>query len=208
MTTIRFRFLAVALTAVIAAGLFPSCNREKPEHLFFSEVKTVDKLVLARMSISKMATVDDLRLDEARGLRQTVEALGDAVKIGSRKAAYSYDTYMRAYIDMSAFTEDDVEVDEAARTVTLHLPPVVTELEGRDAQVREDHYRVTGLRSAVDAPERAEIKEKMNAALRREVDSNPMFRRQLVERAQEKARAYFTSLLASDGYDVRVEFDR
>ncbi len=208
MTRIRFRFPAVALTALLAGSLLPACSRPSPEHLFFSEVKTVDKLVLARMSISKMATVDDLRLDEARGLRQTVEALGDAVKIGSRKAAYSYDTYMRAYIDMSAFTEDDVVVDEAARTITLHLPPVVAELEGRDAQVREDHYRVTGLRSAVDAPERAEIKEKMNAELRREVEGSPVFRRQLVERAQEKARAYFTSLLASGGYDVRVEFDR
>lgn len=191
------------LTTVIPVG----CERsERHSRTFYTEVRSVDKLVLAQMTISKMATVEDLKLEEAEGLRQTVEALGDAVKIGTRKGAYSYDTYMRAFIDMSALAEDDVTIDEKSKSITIDLPPVQTELAGRDAAIREDHYRVTGLRSDIDARERAGIKEKMNTALKRELDTDPAFRDRLVEQARVKARAFFSSLGEAEGYTVTVNF--
>lgn len=198
------------MTLLIAASLLclaAACRRgDDGSRVFLAEVRSVDKLVLAQMTISKMATIDDLRLEDADGLKQTVEALGDAVKIGSRKGAYSYDTYMQAYIDMSAFSENDVDIDKASRTISMTLPPVQTELAGRDPGIREDHYRVTGLRSDIDSKERAEIKEKMNTALRAEIDRNPVFRDRLMEQARAKARAYFQSLGEAEGYTVTVDF--
>lgn len=184
-----------------------ACVRQPEEtHDFYSEVRSVDRLVLAQMTISKMATVDDLRLEDARGPRQTAEAVLDAMKIGKRKAAYSYDTYLRAYIDLSRLQPGDVVTDDVARTVTLTLPAVQTEFAGRDASIREDHYRVTGLRSAIDARERADIKERMNAPLRREVETRPVFRDRLTAQAKAKAETYFTSLLGGEGYTVIVRF--
>lgn len=196
----------ITLLAAIACGL-GSCNDyEQREKLYYSEIKSVNKLVLAQMTISKMATIDDLKLEDAVGAKQTAAALIDAIKFGNRKAAYSYDTYLRAYIDLSGLTPDDIKVDDSNQTVTLTLPPVKTEYLGRDMEIREDHYRVTGLRSAIDARERAEIKEQMNSVLKEEVERKPMFRDKLTNEAKAKAQTYFSSLLGKDGYTVTVKF--
>ncbi|MDE6418014.1 MAG: DUF4230 domain-containing protein [Duncaniella sp.] len=183
-----------------------SCNGHDEERNYYAEVRSVDKLVLAQMAVTKMATIDDLKLEEADGVRQAAMAVVDALKIGNRRAAYSYSTYLRAYIDLSALTPEDVSVDERKRTITLTLPAVQTEYLGRDIAMREEHYRVTGLRSAIDAGERAAIKEKMNTALRREVEEKPFFRDRLVAEARAKASAYFGAILGGDGYTVNVEF--
>ena len=173
---------------------------------FYTELRSVDKLVLASMTITKMATVDDMTLAEAKGLKQTADALLSTVKIGDRVAAYSYDTYLRAYVDMSALTPEDITVDEPARRVTINLPAVKTEFAGRDMGMREDHYRITGLRSDIDARERAAIKERMNRHLKEEVEQKDTFRAIVVEQAQNKARRYFESLLAPAGYTAVINF--
>lgn len=200
----RSRFLLPILAgAVVMVACHHADDRAR---LYYSEVASVNKLVLAQMSVSKMATIDDISLSDADGMRQTAAALLDAVKIGDRKAAYSYDTYLRAYVDLSSLTPDDVRVDDADRTVTITLPGVKTEYLGRDMEIREDHYRVTGLRSEIDARERAAIKEQMNAVLKREVEEKPLFRDKLVGEAKGKAQTYFQSLLGGDGYAVTVKF--
>ena len=158
------------------------------------------------MTISKMATIDDLSLSDAQGLKQSVAAIGDAMKIGTRKAAYSYDTYMRAFIDLSTLQPDDITVDESAKTITISLPPIQTEFTGRDVEIREDHNRVTGLRSEIDPAERAAIKEQMNTSLKEEVEKSPVFTDRLTSQARSKANAYFNSLATRDGYTVIINF--
>ncbi len=194
------------LLSLPAAGLWSCAEEEQRDNVLFSEVKSVDKLILARMTVSKMATIDDIPLSEAEGLKQTSAALLDALKLGKRKAAYSYDTYLRAYIDLSNLTPDDVKVDESTKTITLSLPPVTTEYLGRNMEIREDHYRVTGLRSEIDVDERAALKEQMNTVLKNEVKNKPMFRNKLVTEAKTKAEAYFSSMLGKDGYKVIINF--
>ncbi len=187
--------------------MLSACTKQtRADYNYVDELRSVNKLVLAQMTVSKMATIDDLPLDDARGIKQTAAAMLDIIKIGNRKAAYSYDTYLRAYVDMSQLSPDDVRVDHDARTVSITLPPIETEFEGRDITVKEDHYRVTGLRSNIDQYERAEMKEMMNASLKNEVESNPEFRRRLIREAQAKARAYFEALADNEGYTVIVDF--
>lgn len=194
------------MLGVIACCLGSCSDNAQREKLYYSEVKSVNKLVLAQMTVSKMATIDDINLSDAEGLKQTAAALLDAVKLGNRKAAYSYDTYLRAFIDLSTLTPEDIKVDESDKNITLTLPTVTTEYLGRDMEIREDHYRVTGLRSEIDARERAEIKEQMNTVLKEEVERKPMFRDKLVNEAKAKAQTYFSSLLGKDGYTVTVKF--
>ena len=192
-----------ALIIVILA----SCARQEPPgRNYLDELRSVNKLVLAQMTISKMATVGDLRPEDAKGMKQTAAALLDQFKFGNRKAAYSYDTYLRSYIDLSQLQPGDISIDHEARTVTIALPPVETEYMGRDVTIREDHYRVTGLRSDIDQDERARIKEAMNASLKAEVEANPEFRQKLEQQARAKARAYFTSIAAADGYKANIIF--
>lgn len=196
----------LALAMLVGMGL-TACRSEDPASIYLSEVKSVNKLVLAQMTISKMATIDDIDLSKAEGLKQTTAAIMDALKVGDRKAAYSYDTYMRAFIDLSGLTAQDIRVDDVSKTITLTLPEIQTEFAGRDIEIREDHYRVTGLRSAIDPKERAEVKEQMNTALKKEVEERSEFRDQLTTQARAKCDAYFKSLLGRDGYNVIVNFN-
>ena len=202
-----FGIALIACAGIFAAGCRQGGQmaEEKPRD-YFSEVKSVNKLVLAQMTITKMATIDDIDLEKAKGMKQIAAGVLDAIKPGSRKAAYSYDTYLRAYLDMSTLAPEDVKVDDATRTITLTLPAVQTEFAGRDMEIREDHYRVTGLRSHIDPKERAAVKEQMNTSLKNEVEKNPAFRDRLTSDARTKAEAYFKSLLGSDGYNVIVNF--
>lgn len=207
------RLTSIILTLALGIGaLFTGCQwldglREGPQQRnYLSEVKSVNKLVLAQMTVSKMATIDDIDLAKAEGMKQVAAGLLDAMKVGNRRAAYSYDTYLRAYIDLSGLTPDDVKVDDASRTITLTLPAVQTEFAGRDMEIREDHYRVSGLRSKIEPKERADIKEAMNTALKREVEEKSEFRSRLESEARAKANTYFKALLGSDGYNVIVNF--
>ena len=197
--------LSFATVAVLL--VFGSCHHKDDTAMrLTSEIKAVNKLVLSQMTISKMASISDLDITKAQGLKQTISAALDAVKIGDRKAAYSYDTYMRAYIDLSTLSEDDITIDESAKTISITLPAIKTEFSGRDAELREDHYRVSGLRSQIDANERAELKEKMNTALKREVESDKTFRTKLTESAKMRGKQYCEDLCSRYGYKATVDF--
>jgi hypothetical protein len=145
-----------------------------------------------------MATIDDIKLDEAQGVKQVASALLANIKIGERKGAYAYDTYLRAYIDLSDFSEDDVDISDDGNTLTITLPAVQTEFSGRDVTIRELHYRVTGMRSRISTGERAKIKEMMNKSLVDEVQNKPTFTNDLVAQAKTNAQTYFQSLVGED----------
>lgn len=208
MNNISFRLLSFIISLVFLSGCQYLNNNEeaKQQRNYLSEVKSVNKLLLAQMTISKMASIDDIDFNKADGMKQLAAGLMDAVKVGDRKAAYSYDTYLRAFLDLSSLTAEDVKVDDANKTITLTLPPVQTEFAGRDLEIREDHYRVSGLRSHIDPKERAEIKEKINTALKKEVEEKSEFRSRLEAEGRMKADTYFKALLGTDGYNVIVNF--
>lgn len=166
-----------------------SCTKnQQPD--FYHEVKSVDKMVFAKMTITKTATMEDSKW----------------YTIGKRIAIYSYDSYMRAYIDLSALQMDDIVVDETNKTVRLTLPPVITEVTGRDMQMRKEYENIGLLRSDLDSKERAEIKEKANASFKKEIEDNPVFKKQLVESAKHKARKYFETFFNANGYEASIDF--
>lgn len=156
----------------------------------YQELKSVDKMVFASMSITK-----------------SVKMESDAwYKIGKRIAVYSYDSYMRAYIDMSALQESDMVFDDKNHTVSITLPPVVTEVTGRDMTMRKEYENIGIFRSELDSKERAEMKEKANESFVKEVKDNPQFKQRLTQEAQRKARKYFEALCESAGYVASINF--
>lgn len=182
------QYLIGAVGLLILSG----CARtEQPDHTgIYQEIKSGDKMVFASMAITKTA-----RMESA-----------DWYTIGKRIAVYSYDSYMRAYIDLSAMQMDDIVYDEDTKTVRVTLPPVRTEIAGRDMEMRKEYENIGPLRSNLDSKERAEIKEKANASFKKEVEDNPEFKRQLVDAARRKARKYFETLFEANGYTASVDF--
>ena len=190
----------------MALAVAASACTSKGEMMLRSEIKDCGKLVLAEMSIRKVGKIKDKAITESTGIKSFAMSLVDAVKPGDRIAVYSYDTYLRAYVDLTQLADESIDVNELSRTVTLTLPAVTTEFAGRDFELKEEHYRVSGLRWKVSSEERAELKEKMSASLREEVENNPTFVETVSKAAQEKADSYFKALLAPYGYQVTVKF--
>lgn len=166
-----------------------SCNKTDNAGLY-QEMKSVDKIVFASMAITKTAIMES----------------SDWYTIGKRIAAYSYDTYMHAYVDLSALQMDDLVFDEDAKTVKVTLPPVMTEITGRDMEMRKEYENIGLMRSDLDSKERAEIKEKANASFKTEVEENRMFKQQLTDAAKRKARKYFETIFEANGYTASIDF--
>lgn len=186
---------AVSVMSLTSCGNGSKSDSQETDRMpatveLYQELKSVDKMVFASMSITK-----------------SVQMQSDAwYKVGKRIAVYSYDSYMRAYIDMSQLQESDMVFDEVNHTVQITLPPVTTEVTGRDMTMRKEYENIGLFRSELDSKERAEMKEKANESFVREVQRNPQFRKQLTEAAQRKARKYFEALCESAGYVASITF--
>ena len=171
--------------------VFIGCSSEKSKSGFYQEIKSTDKMVFAGMSVTKTAVFKH----------------DDNFKIGKRIAAYSYDTYLQAYIDLSDLKEEDIELNENEKRVKIILPPIQTEVKGRDIEgLRKVYDNIGVFRHRLNPQERAEILEEANTDLLKEVSDNPRFRNQLKEAARKKARTYFETLFESKGYAAEVEF--
>lgn len=166
-----------------------SCSKTDNTELY-QEIKSVDKMVFATMAITKTAKMES----------------SEWYTVGKRIAVYSYDSYMRAYIDMSALQTDDLVFDEKNKTVKVTLPPVITEITGRDMEMRKEYENIGLLRQDLDSKERAEIKEQANKSFKEEVENNPMFKEQLTETAKRKARKYFETIFEANGYTPSIDF--
>ncbi|MDE6860444.1 MAG: DUF4230 domain-containing protein [Duncaniella sp.] len=192
--------------ALFAAVLVSGCARKDDSMQVYSELKDVKTLTLAEMTLNKVGTIDDMTWDKARGLSQSIGAIVNNFKAGKRIGVYSYNTYLQAYVELGELRDEDVEVDEGRRFVRLTLPPVRTRFLGRDVDIREEHLRVTGLRSSITPQERARIKEVMNRALKAEVEGNSALKSRLEDEARTKAREFFTILLKNRGYESEITF--
>lgn len=168
-----------------------SALREQ-QKVLFEQIRDCNRMTFATMTISKTGVYnDDVKW-----------------KIGDRIGVYSYDTYLTAYIDLNKLNASDIEFDDATREVRIKLPAIETRFDGRDVGMREEHYRVTGLRSSISAKERAALKERMNSELKKEVENNTTYRETIIETAERKARHYFQQLFAANGYSADIEFKK
>lgn len=172
---------------------------EDPAVEVVSELRRVNRLSLAEMSINKVGTISD---SGATGFASLLNML----KVGDRIGVYSYHTYLEAYMDLDALDAADLEVYQDRRLVKLRLPAIQVRLSGRDATVTEEHYRVTGMRSTISPVERAQLKELMNTTLRQELKSTDEYGERLRANAREKAVGYFSALLQMMGYDSEITF--
>ena len=183
-----------------------SCGKGEEQMQVYSELKDVQQLALAEMTLSKVGTMDAMAWEKAKGFSQHMGAFVNNFKPGKRIGVYSYNTYLQAYVDLSELREGDVEVDNERKFVKLVLPEIRTRYIGRDMGIKEEHLRVTGLRSSITPQERAKVKDVMNQALKKEVEGNTEFGIRLKDEARMKAREFFTLLLKNRGYESEITF--
>ena len=186
MTTIRAFFILLAFPI-----LFGCTEKHAPDHTqLYEEIRQVNRMEFASLAVTK--TVKTER--------------DDWYKIGKRIAVYSYDTYLKAFIDMNLLAPEDLEFDEENKTVHVTLPPVQIEIAGRDMQMRKEYENVGIFRTEISSQERAKMKEKANSELMKELAGNPEYKRKLEDSARRKARSYFETLLKNAGYTPSIRF--
>ncbi len=169
-----------------------SCSKKQaPDHTaLYEEIRHVNKMEFASMAVTK--TVKTERTDW--------------YKVGKRIAVYSFDTYLKAYIDLYQFEPENMEFDEENKTVKVTLPPVNIEVAGRDMEMKKEYENVGMFRTEIDSKERAKMKEKASADLKKELEGNPEYKRKLEETARRKARSYFETLFKNAGYTAFITF--
>ena len=183
---LKLKLKLIVISALVTLML-PSCAKNDTNQLY-QEIKSVDKMVLAKMSITKTVINPQDNL------------------LGRRIAGYSYDTYARAFIDLSSLQTDDLVFDEATKTVKVTLPPVYAELVGRDVEMREAYKNITGIRWDLDEDDLTHLKEDGNTSMKKEWEENPMFKAHIIEAAKRKARKYFENIFEANGYVASINF--
>lgn len=184
----QVEFLSYLVISILMIG----CSKKPaPDYVsIYEEIRYADKMEFASMNVTK--TIKTERTDW--------------YKLGKRIAAYSYDTNLKAYIDLSKFEPDDIEFDEENKTARVTLPPIEVEVAGRDMELRKEYENIGVFRSSIDPKERAEMKELANTSLKEELDSDPDFKQKLINVGRRKARIYFENLLRNTGYTPVIRF--
>ena len=201
MKYLGYIFLALATLS------FASCKeKENPEVEMVSRLRDVSRLELARMTVGKVGMISDHKYEDAKTLEQKTVAMLNAMKIGNRIGVYSYDTYLTAYIDLSELSADDISIDLKSNVAHVALPPVKIITDGREPQLHEVHYRVTGLRSSIRPDERARLKSQMAAEVRKETAVSDGTMEVLRDEARRKAAAWFGEIVGSWGYTPDITF--
>ena len=171
--------------------LFACSKSPDPDHMrLYEEIRQVNHMEFASLAVTK--TVKNERTDW--------------YKIGKRIAVYSYDTHLKAYIDMNMLAPDDLEFDEYHKTVSVTLPPVQIEIAGRDMEMKKEYENIGMFRTEISSQERAKMKEKANDELKKELAGNPEYKQRLEQSARQKARSYFENLFRNAGYTPAVRF--
>lgn len=176
---------------LISIFLFACSKKQAPDHMqLYEEIRHVNKMEFASMAVTK--TVKTERTDW--------------YKVGKRIAVYSFDTYLKAYIDLYQFEMENMEFDEENKTVKVTLPPIKIEITGRDMEMKKEYENVGMFRTEINSKERAKMKEKASADLKKELEGNPEYKQRLEDSARRKARSYFENIFRNAGYNAYIRF--
>lgn len=157
-----------------------------------------------REEIESITAMKQLGTVECR-VRKIIKAddQGEWYKIGERKILFSCTAYLKAGIDLSSFSADDIVTDRKARKISVKLPhATLLSLDIPPSEIREEYDQVTLLRSSFSIQERNELLKQGERQIRSSVPSLG-----ILQKAEENARKFFESAFGAMGFTtVEVVF--
>ena len=151
----------------------------------------VDGEEALRQEIESISSMKQLGLVEYR-VRKIIKAddQGEWYKIGDRKILLSCTAYLKAGIDLSSFSTDDIVADRTTGKVTITLPhATLLSLNMPAAEIRQEYDGVTLLRSSFTVQERNDLLRQGERQIRASVPSLG-----ILPKAEENARKFFESV--------------
>ena len=181
-------FFVLLLTALMLSG----CSDRVPEDTTQREIEAISQM-------------RELSLVEYR-VRKIVKANdeGEWYKIGDRKILLSCTAYLKAGIDLSGFSAEDVDINRLDGSVTVTVPHAkLLSLDMPASEIREEYDHVTMLRHSFSAEERNALLRQGEKQIRSSVPSLG-----ILEKAEENARRFFESVFTKMGFtSVEVVFE-
>lgn len=175
-------FTVIALVGVLCT--LPGCSGKRDSELLRKEIASVSslkQLTLVEYKVRKIIKANDE---------------GEWYKIGDRKIILSCTAYLKAGIDLSTFSADDVTANRAEGKVTISLPHAsLLSLNIPPSEIREEYDQVTLLRSGFSAEERNRLLRQGERQIRESV-----IYLGILDKAEENARKFFTSIFSRMGY--------
>ena len=155
--------------------------------------------------IEAISQMRELSLVEYR-VRKIVKAddEGEWYKIGDRKILLSCTAYLKAGIDLSGFSAENVDINRLDGSVTVTVPHAkLLSLDMPASEIREEYDHVTMLRHSFSAEERNALLRQGEKQIRSSVPSLG-----ILEKAEENARRFFESVFTKMGFtSVEVVFE-
>ena len=155
--------------------------------------------------IEAISQMRELSLVEYR-VRKIVKAddEGEWYKIGDRKILLSCTAYLKAGIDLSGFSAENVDINRLDGSVTVTVPHAkLLSLDMPASEIREEYDHVTMLRHSFSAEERNALLRQGEKQIR---DSVPSLG--ILEKAEENGRRFFESVFTKMGFtSVEVVFE-
>lgn len=149
--------------------------------------------------IASISSMKELGLVEYR-VRKIIKAddQGEWYKIGDRKILLSCTAYLKAGIDLSSFSAEDITADRSSGKATITLPHArLLSLSMPASEIRQEYDQVTLLRSGFTVQERNALLRQGERQIRASVPSLG-----ILQKAEENARKFFESTFYGLGFQT------
>ncbi|MBQ3438416.1 MAG: DUF4230 domain-containing protein [Bacteroidales bacterium] len=189
---IIFHTVGTFFVLLLTIFMVPGCSERVPEDTTQREIEAISQM-------------RELSLVEYR-VRKIVKANdeGEWYKIGDRKILLSCTAYLKAGIDLSGFSAENVDINRLDGSVTVTIPHAkLLSLDMPASEIREEYDHVTMLRQSFTAEERNALLRQGEKQIRSSVPSLG-----ILEKAEENARRFFESVFTKMGFtSVEVVFE-
>lgn len=187
-----FHTVGTFFVLLLTIFMVPGCSERVPEDTTQREIEAISQM-------------RELSLVEYR-VRKIVKANdeGEWYKIGDRKILLSCTAYLKAGIDLSGFSAENVDINRLNGSVTVTIPHAkLLSLDMPASEIREEYDHVTMLRQSFTAEERNALLRQGEKQIRSSVPSLG-----ILEKAEENARRFFESVFTKMGFtSVEVVFE-
>ena len=189
---IIFHTVGTFFVLLLTIFMVPGCSERVPEDTTQREIEAISQM-------------RELSLVEYR-VRKIVKANdeGEWYKIGDRKILLSCTAYLKAGIDLSGFSAENVDINRLDGSATVTIPHAkLLSLDMPASEIREEYDHVTMLRHSFSAEERNALLRQGEKQIRSSVPSLG-----ILEKAEENARRFFESVFTKMGFtSVEVVFE-
>lgn len=187
-----FHTVGTFFVLLLTIFMVPGCSERVPEDTTQREIEAISQM-------------RELSLVEYR-VRKIVKANdeGEWYKIGDRKILLSCTAYLKAGIDLSGFSAENVDINRLDGSATVTIPHAkLLSLDMPASEIREEYDHVTMLRQSFTAEERNALLRQGEKQIRSSVPSLG-----ILEKAEENARRFFESVFTKMGFtSVEVVFE-